>query len=144
MSDDRKADGGSWHALRVRSRHERILDRELSEVSIRSFAPVVQEKREYAGTTAVVLVPLIPGYVFVEGSLSDIQRAIATGRVISFSSIDEKSPFAAELHELRQAMSTSDLTGTWTAWRERIMNWLAADSGPVDSLQGEATRGIAN
>jgi len=54
----------SWFALRVKSRHEKLVSRILSSKGLEQFLPVYRSKRKWADRVKEIDSPLFPGYVF--------------------------------------------------------------------------------
>ena len=54
-----------WYAIRTRSRHEKLVDRQLREQGITSFLPLLQQTRRWSDRRKLVHFPLFPGYSFV-------------------------------------------------------------------------------
>src|SRR5215208_5393623 len=76
---------GEWWVVRTKSRHEKILARELNSVGITAYLLVKRESRQYAQRTVDVEVPLFGRVVFVYGTLEDIRFAINSGCVVSIA-----------------------------------------------------------
>lgn len=53
-----------WRALRVRSRHDRVIAEHLSSRGIEYFAPSYIAKRRWSDRVKQLELPLFPGYVF--------------------------------------------------------------------------------
>ena len=76
-----------WYAIYTRSRFEKKLHRALCKSGIKSFLPLVREKRRWSDRMKTVEVPLIPGYVFVNiptTGISEIYNYPGFVRVVSF------------------------------------------------------------
>jgi hypothetical protein len=57
------------------------LVRQLKGLGFRCLLPLRVEAREYAGVTARVEVPILPGCVFLQGTRTAVASALGTGRV---------------------------------------------------------------
>jgi transcription antitermination factor NusG len=54
-----------WYAIRTRSRHEKMVVRQLEERGVATFLPLVTETRRWSDRKKLVQFPLFPGYTFV-------------------------------------------------------------------------------
>jgi hypothetical protein len=70
-----------WHAAWTYARQEKALARELEDLGLRCLLPLRIEARDYAGITARVEVPILPGIVFLQGTGTAVTSALGTGRV---------------------------------------------------------------
>ena len=61
----------NWYAAQTRYRHERLITQACTREGIESFVPWVEEKRNWNGERAVVVLPLIGGFVFVRQEPSE-------------------------------------------------------------------------
>jgi transcription antitermination factor NusG len=53
-----------WYAIRTKSRHERVVSKQLEMDQLEFFLPTVQQSRQWSDRTKLIDVPLFPGYVF--------------------------------------------------------------------------------
>jgi hypothetical protein len=70
-----------WHAAWTYPRQEKVLARQLKELGFHCLLPLRVEARDYAGVTAHVKVPILPGCVFLQGTGTAVASALGTGRV---------------------------------------------------------------
>lgn len=63
-----------WYAIRTRSRHEKLVDRQLKERGLISFLPLVPQARRWSDRRKLVHFPLFPGYSFVQIAAVPEQR----------------------------------------------------------------------
>ena len=54
-----------WYAVRTKSRHERVVCKQLEADGLEFYLPSVQQSRQWSDRTKVIDSPLFPGYVFV-------------------------------------------------------------------------------
>ena len=80
------ADPTRWYAVRTRSRHEKLVARQLETQGIQSFLPVVTKINKWSDRQKAVDLPLFSGYAFVrlDHSSSDRVRVLQTQGVVSF------------------------------------------------------------
>ena len=57
--------GMNWYAVRTRSRHEKVVERQLQGQGIDVFCPVISQIRQWSDRRKLVESPLFPGYAFV-------------------------------------------------------------------------------
>jgi transcriptional antiterminator NusG len=75
-----------WYAVRTRSRHEKLVARQLETQGIESFLPVVIQTHKWSDRSKQVETPLFSGYAFLRMILSpdDRVRVLRTQGVVSF------------------------------------------------------------
>jgi transcription termination/antitermination protein NusG len=75
-----------WYAVRTRSRHEKLVTRQLEFQGIQSFLPVVNKIHQWSDRRKEVHEPLFSGYAFVHlnHSSSDRGRVLRTQGVVNF------------------------------------------------------------
>jgi transcription antitermination factor NusG len=75
-----------WYAVRTRSRHEKLVARQLENQGIESFLPVVTQVRSWSDRRKEVETPLFSGYAFLRviHSSDDRVRVLRTQGVVSF------------------------------------------------------------
>lgn len=54
-----------WYAIRTRSRHEKVVERQLQGQGIDVFSPFINQIRQWSDRRKVVETPLFAGYAFV-------------------------------------------------------------------------------
>jgi len=57
--------GMNWYAVRTRSRHEKVVERQLQGQGIEVFCPVLSQIRQWSDRRKQIESPLFPGYAFV-------------------------------------------------------------------------------
>ncbi len=75
-----------WYAVRTRSRHEKLVSRQLEIQGIQSFLPVVTKISNWSDRRKEVELPLFSGYAFVrlDHASSDRVRVLQTQGVVNF------------------------------------------------------------
>ena len=75
-----------WYAVRTRSRHEKLVARQLQNQGIESFLPVVTKISQWSDRKKQVQEPLFAGYAFVrlDHSSNDRVRVLRTQGVVNF------------------------------------------------------------
>jgi transcription antitermination factor NusG len=74
----------NWFAIRTRSRHEKVVQRQLSGQGIDVFYPVVKQVHQWSDRRKLVECPLFAGYAFVriESSPEERVRVLRTQGVV--------------------------------------------------------------
>lgn len=76
-----------WYALYTRSRCEKKVQQDLERIQIHVFLPLVKEKRQWSDRLKTVVLPLLPGYIFIKSDPCDLRRALycpGVVRIVSF------------------------------------------------------------
>ncbi|HTZ81879.1 MAG TPA: UpxY family transcription antiterminator [Candidatus Acidoferrales bacterium] len=75
-----------WYAVRTRSRHEKLVARQLEKQGIQAFLPLVSKINQWSDRRKQVEQPLFSGYAFVRlnHSSNDRIRVLRTQGVVSF------------------------------------------------------------
>lgn len=71
-----------WHALYVRSRHEKSVHAQLDAKSENAFLPLYCRRHKWADRWKTVSLPLFPGYVFCRFDTNNRSSVLATSGVI--------------------------------------------------------------
>jgi transcription antitermination factor NusG len=91
LMDGEQGNAGSphqprWYAVRTRSRHEKLVARQLENQGIESFLPVVSQVHKWSDRRKQVDSPLFSGYAFLRmiHSSEERVRVLRTQGVVSF------------------------------------------------------------
>ncbi len=76
----------NWYAIQTRSRHEKMVVRQLEDQGIITFLPVASRLQRWSDRQKMVQFPLFPGYAFVRITSSPEQRirVLRTEGVVNF------------------------------------------------------------
>lgn len=76
----------SWYAVRTRSRHEKLVAKQLESQGIESFLPIVTQTRNWSDRRKQIELPLFSGYTFLRmiHSPEDRVRVLRTQGVVNF------------------------------------------------------------
>lgn len=85
-----------WFAVSTRSRCEKAVQRALEKKSIAHYLPLMSKKRTYRSGQRKVILPLIPGYIFVFITHQDYLQVLQTENVAGFVR------FGAEINPIPQ------------------------------------------
>ena len=127
-----------WYALHARSRHEDVVFSQLEKKSIEAFLPKIQVMSRRKDRRKRILVPLLPGYIFVHTDLNPYQYwdIIQTYGVVKIVGIQGK-PVPVKEEEILslQVLNGTDRTVKSQAYMksgDRIMIM----EGPLKGLNG--------
>lgn len=114
---------GDWHALYVRSRHEKSVWGQLEAKAHEVFLPLYNTRHKWADRWKTVSLPLFPGYVFCRFNTHKRSSVLATSGVIDVVRVGFE-PAAIDPSEIEAIQRVVD-------------SQLPAESHP-DLIQGEA------
>ncbi len=83
-TDEKKWSAVRWYALYTRSRHEKIVQRELNKKGIETFLPLRKIVRQWSDRKKTIEEPLFKGYVFVHAPFSQRVTILNTVGVSQF------------------------------------------------------------
>jgi transcription antitermination factor NusG len=80
------SDETHWYAIRTRSRHEKMVVKQLDGLGVESFLPLVLSVRRWSDRAVKVEMPLFPGYAFVRlvYTPNERVRVLRTHGVVDF------------------------------------------------------------
>ena len=76
----------NWYAVQTRSRHEKMVARQLEGQGFSTFLPLTNQLRQWSDRRKLVEMPLFPGYTFVRMAYRPEQRlrVLSTEGIVSF------------------------------------------------------------
>ena len=76
----------SWYAVQTRSRHEKMVTRQLEGQGFATFLPPTTQLRQWSDRRKLVELPLFPGYAFLRMDYQPEQRlrVLGTEGIVSF------------------------------------------------------------
>lgn len=101
-------DQSVWRALRVRSRHEKMVAQHLRDRGLEEFLPLYSSKRMWSDRNPTVEMPLFPGYVFCRFSNTLRLLCISTPGVASVVGFggEDASVDPGEIESIRQMIAS--------------------------------------
>ena len=101
----------SWHAIYVRSRHEKSVHAELQQKGIEPSLPLISVTRQWSDRRKKVEVPLFRGYVFVKIDIKNEKLPVlTTSGVVKFVTFNNVTvPIPEDQMYWLQQMIASDL-----------------------------------
>ncbi len=127
-----------WYAVRTRSRHEKLVARQLETQGIESFLPVVTQTHKWSDRSKQVETPLFSGYAFLRMVLSpdDRVRVLRTQGVVSFVGVQGSgTPIPDHQIENIRALVASKLPYEERAYL-RVGQRVRVRGGALDGMQG--------
>lgn len=127
-----------WFAVRTRSRHERLVTRQLESQGIQSFLPVMNKIHQWSDRRKEVQEPLFSGYAFVHMNQSSEERArvLRTQGVVNFVGIQGVGTPIPD-HEID---NINTLLASTVAYEERpflsVGQRVRVCGGALDGLEG--------
>jgi transcription antitermination factor NusG len=75
-----------WYAVQTRSRHEKMVGRQLESRGFASLVPLTTQQRQWSDRRKLVEMPLFPGYVFVRMVYGPDQKlqVLSTEGIVNF------------------------------------------------------------
>ena len=83
---DRGTGGTKWYAVQTRSRHEKMVARQLERQGFATFLPLTSQLRQWSDRRKLVELPLFPGYAFLQMVYEPEERlrVLGTEGIVSF------------------------------------------------------------
>src|SRR5881409_2808314 len=125
-----------WYALRIRSRHEKVIAATLFDKGYEVFLPLHRCKRRWSDRIKEMALPLFPGYLFCRFDLQKRLPVLVTPGILHVVGIG-KAPVALGEHEIAAIQSI-------VASRLRVEPWpfleigqrLRIERGPLMGVEG--------
>src|SRR5882672_10896502 len=77
----------AWYAIRIRSRHEKLVNQQLASRDIDVFLPLVTRRQRWADRWKNVSFPLFPGYCFARFPYGQHEQRLAVVSAVGFMQI---------------------------------------------------------
>ena len=132
------AEGLNWYAIRTRSRHEKVVERQLQGQGIDAFSPVTNQIRQWSDRRKVVESPLFAGYSFVRIAPSPGERirVLKTQGVVEFVGAQGHGiPIPAEQIEAVRAVVAGSLPFTQHVFL-KVGQRVRVRGGSLDGIEG--------
>lgn len=100
-----------WFAIYVKSRNEKKVFKQLEDMGIESFLPLITRLKQWSDRKKKVEEPLFRSYLFVKISLNDYYRVLGISGVVKFV-IFEKRPVPVpenQIHAIKAYINDADL-----------------------------------
>lgn len=128
----------SWFAIQTRSRHEKMVERQLQGQAIEVFYPVISQIHRWSDRKKVVECPLFAGYAFVRiaPSAEERVRVLKIHGVVQFvGGHGQGTPIPAEQMEAVQNVVASNMPFTKHAFL-KVGQRVRVRGGSLDGIEG--------
>ncbi len=99
-----------WYAIRTRSRHEKVVDQQLTSRGVEAFLPLVDRRRRWKDRWKEVSFPLFPGYCFARFPNENRLAVLTAIGVVQILGINgQASPIPDDQIEAVRQLVTSTL-----------------------------------
>lgn len=99
--------GSHWWALYTLSRREKQLMRQLPQLDVPFYTPIVARRnRSASGRVRTAYVPLFPGYVFIYGTDEHRYRAVTTNCVSRCLVVPDGGTLTDDLRQVRRLIES--------------------------------------
>lgn len=106
-----QVDAARWYAVRTRSRHEKIVVKQLQTQEVTTFLPLITQIHRWSDRRKMVQIPLFPGYTFVRvvPSAEQFLRVLRIHGVSSFVGVrGEGTPIPdKQIDDIRSLLTTN-------------------------------------
>lgn len=133
------AEESKWFAVYTCPRHEKVVQQQLILKTVESYLPLYQSLRRWNDRTALIDLPLFPGYIFVRLPFSQRLRVLAVPGVVRIVSFNGKPAYLAdeEIRTLRTSVAVRAAEPyPYLAEGKRIR----ITGGPLKGLEGVVVR----
>jgi transcription antitermination factor NusG len=130
--------GMNWYAVQTRSRHEKVVERQLRGQGIDVFYPVISQVHRWSDRRKIVECPLFAGYAFVHIAPSPEERVrvLQTHGVVQFVGGQGcGTPIPPEQMEAVRALVASDMPFTKHAFL-KVGQRVRVRGGSLDGVEG--------
>jgi transcription termination/antitermination protein NusG len=130
-----------WYAVRTRSRHEKLVARQLETQGIQAFLPLISKTNQWSDRRKQVELPLFSGYAFVRlnHSSNDRVRVLKTQGVVNFVGVQGAGVPIPD----REIENISTLLASKVSYQERpflqVGQRVRVCGGSLDGLEGILT-----
>jgi transcription antitermination factor NusG len=127
-----------WLVLHTKPRQEKSLARQLLEVQIPFYLPIIQRRLLVRGRRLTSHVPLFPGYVFLLGNSDQRVAALTTNRVVRTLPVGNQEGLWRDLKQVQQLITS----GAPITPEDRLVPGAAVEirTGPLAGLKGKILR----
>ena len=132
--------GGSWYALAVKPRHEKVVAKLLSYKGLEDFLPQYRDRRRWSDRIKLVELPLFSGYLFCRFSLDNRLAVLSTPGVraiVGFGKTPSPVP-DEEIDAVRTMVQSGLPVSPWPFLREGQV--VVIEGGPLRGLEGKLAR----
>lgn len=123
-----------WWAVYTKARQEKAFARQLVQLDVPFYLPLIPKNNLIRGRRVQSLIPLFGGYVFLFGSDEERVKGLTTNRVSSILTVEDQAQLA---HDLRQIAALIDAKAPLTVeQRLAVGDPVRIKNGPMAGLEG--------
>ncbi len=129
-----------WFAIRTNFKHEKQTAKNLKEVGVLAYLPLVTKVRRYTRKVKKYEIPLITNYVFVKIKKSEYIKVLQTQGVLGFIKVGKNliSIPENEINTLKKVMGEKKEIGVFPIDKRRAMGKkVEIISGYLSGIKGE-------
>lgn len=128
---------GQWWVAHTRSRNEKALARELQQQAIFHYLPLKKKvtRSKRTGKKSHSTVPIFSGYVFLNVTDHERQRALATNRIANMLSVPGQDQLVQQLRNVHRVIGSED--GFEQCNGIKIGAWVRVVGGPLLGVEGQ-------
>ena len=131
--------GHCWFALQTRSRHEKIVRRELEIRNIEQFLPTVKRLSQWKDRKKEIEFPLFPGYCFARFSLDKRLAVLQSPGVVNIVGALRPEPIPdLEIESLRRVLNNHTRYELYPYLKEGCL--VEVTKGPMQGVKGVFVR----
>lgn len=129
---------GDWWVMHTRPRQEKSLARQLCDLQIPFYLPLISRRTHFHGRLLTSYVPLFSGYVFVLGSQEERSAVLSTRRVAHCLAVADQEGLWTDLRQIQRLISL----GAPISPEERLIPGKLVEirTGPLAGLRGTILR----
>jgi transcription antitermination factor NusG len=129
-------ESGSWYALRIKSRHERIVAAALYGKGYEVFLPLYRDRRRWSDRMKELELPLFPGYLFCRFDVAKRLPILTTPGIVQVVGVG-KTPLPIEDTEIAAIQSIVISRLNAQPWPYlQVGQRVRIEQGPLTGLQG--------
>lgn len=131
---------GQWWVAHTRPRNEKALALELRARRVFCYLPlcVRTSRSRNTGRVSRSIVPVFPGYVFINGNDDDRVAALTTNRIAATLAVPNEHQLVGELRQIQHVLAAQ----SQFEWEPSIHvgQWARVVAGPLMGLEGVVCR----
>lgn len=129
----------NWYAIRVKSRSEKKVLFELTELEIEAYLPMQRKLRQWSDRKKWVETPLISGYVFVYISRKEYETVLRIYNVVSYIYFEGKAAIIRDedINLLKRMLGQAEVDIEITADQFKPGQMVEIIAGPLMGVIGE-------
>ncbi len=136
-------DNPRWYIFYCRSRSEKKVFDLLTKSDFNAFLPIIKVMRQWSDRKKMVLVPMLPGYMFVYCLHANIYNVVQTDNIVAPVKIAGKNLFLRDYElDFLKKIEENDLFDSASSSSKRFSKGdkVIVIDGPLKGFEGECIR----